>query len=190
MISLPSRRLICEFAAAAGERPRSPESRKACRAFLEQVPLVRLAHQIEHILAERFIARPAEDLLGLRIPVQDRCRCSSIWTKASSAVSMMPRASCSLSRNVSCACRLSVMSRPTKKKRLAGSDHVAEPGQPHLPPVLVDAARVGELRALPAPRRAHFLARVLEMVGMDEVDPAAADHFLRPDSPIWPGSSG
>ena len=37
-----------------------------------------------------------------------------------------------------------------------------------------------DLRVLPAPRRAHLLAGLLEMVGMNEVDAAAADHLLRP----------
>ena len=82
------------------------------------------------------------------------------------------------------------MSRPTKKNRLTGSDQVAEPGQPHLAAVLVDAARVGDLRTLPAAQRAHLLARVLEMVGMDEVGPAAADHFVAADSPARSRSSG
>ncbi len=50
---------------------------------------------------------------------------SSVWTKASSAVSMMLRASCSLSCSVSWASRLSVMSRPMKKCRCTGSDQVA-----------------------------------------------------------------
>src|SRR5207237_6581892 len=41
------------------------------QGFLERSLPVGLAHQIEHIAAERFIARPAEDILGLRIPVPD-----------------------------------------------------------------------------------------------------------------------
>ena len=49
---------------------------------------------------------------------------SSICTKASSAVSTMPRASCSLSRSDSAASRLAVMSRPMKKCRFTGSDQV------------------------------------------------------------------
>ena len=92
---------------------------------------------------------------------------------------MMPRASCSLSRKVSCARRLSVMSRPTKKNRLTGSDHVPSQDSHTSRPSLW-MQRVSEIfGALPAPRGAHFLAGVLEMVGMDEVGPAAADHFLR-----------
>ena len=47
-------------------------------------------------------------------------------------------------------------------------------------PVLVYVARIGDLRTLPASRRAHFRARILEMVGMEEVDTAASDQFLRP----------
>ena len=42
------------------------------QGFLERSLPVRLAHQIEHIPAERFVARPAEDILGLRIPVPDK----------------------------------------------------------------------------------------------------------------------
>jgi hypothetical protein len=38
------------------------------QGFLERSLPVRLAHQIEHIPAERFVARPAEDILGLRTP--------------------------------------------------------------------------------------------------------------------------
>jgi hypothetical protein len=56
----------------------------------------------------------------------------------------------------------------------------AEPGQPYGMAVLVNAARIGELRVQPASRCAHFLAGSLEMVGMDEIDGAASDHFLRP----------
>ena len=41
------------------------------QGFLERSLPVRLAHQIEHIVAERFIARPAEDIFGLRIPGPD-----------------------------------------------------------------------------------------------------------------------
>ncbi len=41
------------------------------QGFLEGALPVRLAHQIEHIPAERFIARPAEDVFSLGIPVPD-----------------------------------------------------------------------------------------------------------------------
>ena len=41
------------------------------QGFLERALPVRLAHQFEHVFPERFIARPSEDIFGLRIPVPD-----------------------------------------------------------------------------------------------------------------------
>ena len=91
---------------------------------------------------------------------------------------MMPRASCSLSRNVSCACRLSVMSRPMKKYRLTGSDHAPVHDRVTIRPSLW-MKRVSKFRVrCPPPRGAHFVAGVVEIVGMDEFDRIETDHLL------------
>src|SRR5437879_9986666 len=49
-------------------------------------------------------------------------------------------------------------------------------------PILVKAAGVVELGAIATPQRAHLLARLLQVIGMNEVDAAAADHLLRPEA--------
>src|SRR5215510_3077460 len=44
----------------------------------------------------------------------------------------------------------------------------------------MDGAMVGESRSLAALERTQFLAGVLQMIGMDEIGPAAPDHLIRP----------
>jgi hypothetical protein len=54
----------------------------------------------------------------------------------------------------------------------------AHPGQRHRAPVLVDITRVGVVEPHAPPRVTHFAACLLEIVGMDELDPVPADHLL------------
>ena len=107
VISVPSRRLTCS--SRRGSRTRVAGKQEGLQGQLERPLPVRPTHQSERVLTERFIASPAQEIFGLRVPVPDNALRVDL-DKASSAVSMMPRASCSLSRNVSCASRLSVMS--------------------------------------------------------------------------------
>ena len=54
---------------------------------------------------------------------------------------------------------------------------VSHPGQRHRVPVLVEVAGL-EIAHLPAaPRQPHFVARAVEIVGMDEFDRGVPDHF-------------
>jgi hypothetical protein len=53
----------------------------------------------------------------------------------------------------------------------------SHPRQRHGLSVLVDVARFETADALPAPRRPHLVARAVEIVGMDEFNRAAPDHF-------------
>jgi len=69
---------------------------------------------------------------------------------------------------------------PDKEVALGMVGPAAEPGQPDLASVLVEAAGVGELQPLAAPERAHLVARLVKMAGMNEIGAAAADHLLRP----------
>ena len=167
-----------ELAAGLTDLRSSPERRKACRAFLRGPP-VRLADQFEHILPERFIARPAEDLLGLRIPVPDEALLVDLDEGVERSVDDAARQSLAFAQRLLRQPALGHVA-ADEEEALGRFGPCSEPGQPHRASVLVDAACVGKLRALPAPRRAHFLAGFLEMVGMDEVLAAAADHFLRP----------
>jgi hypothetical protein len=60
LISVPSRRLT--WSSRRGWRTTwLLESRKDCRAFLSGPLPVRPAHQFERVLAERFIAPPAQE---------------------------------------------------------------------------------------------------------------------------------
>ena len=57
--------------AAASENFVLPGAQEAFQGCLELIAVRAGENQIEQVLPERFLARPAEDRLGLRIPVED-----------------------------------------------------------------------------------------------------------------------
>src|SRR6266702_2137037 len=129
--------------------------------------------------SDRFSACPAEDLLGLRIPVRDRTLLIHLDEGVERVVDDAARQLLAFSQG---------LLRPPALGHVAADEEELlhrfgpdpEPGQPHLASVVVEAARVRDRRSLPAPQRAHLLTRVLEMIGMDELDPAVTDHLLAP----------
>ena len=133
--------------------------------------------QLDEVLAERVLPRPSEDLLGLRIPVQD----------ASALVDLDE----GIERGVDDAAR-QLLAFAQRLLRQPAFGHVAadeeiapdrlrpgsHPGQHHDAPVLVDVARIGVLRALPAARQPQFPLADFQIVGVEEFAGVAADHFI------------
>ena len=159
------------------------------QGFLERPSLVRLADQFEQILPERFIARPAEDVLGLRIPVPDEALLVDLDEGVERGVDDAARQLLAFAQRLLRQPALGHVA-ADEEEPLDRFGPCSEPGQPYRASVLVDAARIGKLRALPAPRRAHFLAGILQMVGMDEVRRRCGRSFPPADSPGWFRSSG
>ena len=134
--------------------------------------------EIDGILPDRLLARPAEQLLGLRVPGQDRAGLVGLREGIERGVDDVARKLLAFAQGLLRESGLGHVT-PDEEEAPGLIGPAAEPGEPDLAPVLVEAAGVGELQTLAAPQRAHLLAGLIEVGGVNEIDAAAADHFPR-----------
>ncbi|MGY2931031.1 hypothetical protein ACVWZ6_000633 [Bradyrhizobium sp. GM6.1] len=135
--------------------------------------------KLNRILADRLLTGPSEELLGLRVPTQDGPGVVRLGESIERGLDDVARKLFALPQGLLCKPRFCHVA-PDKEVALGVVGPAAEPGQPDLTTVLVEAAGVRELQPLAAPERAHLVARLVEMAGMNEIGAAAADHLLRP----------
>ena len=150
---------------AASEDLAVSGAQEALQARLVGVAVRLRNDQLAELAAERFAARPAEDLFGLRIPVRD----GAVFVHLDEGIE----------RGIDDAAR-QLLAFAQRFLRQPAFGHVAadeempphrlgpgaHPRQRHDAPVLVDEARIEIPRALSAPRGAHFVAGVVEIVGV------------------------
>ena len=159
---------------------------RRCAGSARSAGLMRVAvrrpadDQFAELLAERFVARPAEDLFGLRIPVRDDALLVHLDEGVERGIDDAARQLLAFAQR---------FLRPPALGHVAADEEMpldrfgpcAEPGQPYRASVLVDAARIGDLRTLArAAPRAFPRGQFSRWSGWMKSTAAAADHFLRP----------
>src|SRR5258708_2288597 len=101
-----------------------PGPQKVLEAFLVAGTMRLRNDQFCQHPSNRIGARPSENLLGLRVPVCDDPFIIHLNKGIESGFDNPARHSLAVKQGASCASRISVMSRPMKKCRRTGSDHV------------------------------------------------------------------
>src|SRR5262245_10099781 len=135
--------------------------------------------QFDELLSDRVAARPAEDLFRPAVPVRDAAPLVHLHEGVQRRFDDAARKLFAFAQG---------LLRPQGFGHVAADEEEAlhrlgpcpEPRQRHAVPVLMKDPRIRYLVALAAPGRAHVRARHFEIVGVDEVFAAAANHLVRP----------
>ncbi|MGX1066182.1 hypothetical protein AB7M39_005547 [Bradyrhizobium diazoefficiens] len=165
--------------AAAIERLTVSGIEEASETRLDPLALTCGDDEVDRIPAQRFVAAPAEQLFGPRAPVQDDAAVVGLDEGVERGLDDVAGQLLAFAQGLLGQPCLGHVA-PDEEVALGLIGPVAEPGQPDLASVPVEAAGVGELRVPAAPECAHFLARLFEMGRVDEIGAAVADHVVGP----------